>query len=94
MLAGDEANIGKYEFNNRMLYKTFCRICGVGMTNSFRDVSEEEAAKLPEVSRKLYERQHAFTGVNVRVLHGVDADGLKTIRVDGLNNIPGEYVNP
>ncbi|KAL7797222.1 Mss4-like protein [Trichoderma ceciliae] len=94
IVSGDEANIGKYEFNNRMLHKTFCRICGVGLTNSFNTLSKEDIAALSGMPRKFYERQHEYTGVNARVLHGVDVAKLKTVKVDGFNKIPGDYVNP
>lgn len=94
VLSGDEANIGKYEFNTRMLHKTFCKICGVGMTNNFNAITEEQVAALPEVMRNLYKARHMYTGVNARVLHGVDVSKLNTVKADGLNKIPGNYVNP
>ncbi|PTB44392.1 hypothetical protein M441DRAFT_132677 [Trichoderma asperellum CBS 433.97] len=94
VLSGDEANIGKYEFNTGMLYKTFCKICGVGMTNSPNELTEDQIAALPEVMRGHYENQRLRTGVNARVLHGVDVSKLNTVKIDGLNKIPGNYVNP
>ncbi|KAM0257586.1 hypothetical protein ACHAQJ_004286 [Trichoderma viride] len=93
-LSGDEANIGRYEFNRRSLYKRFCKICGVGMTNNFKILSEEEIAALPEMVRTVYEKRYMHTSVNARVLHGVDVTKLETRKVDGLNGIPGDYVNP
>ncbi|RFU80578.1 glutathione-dependent formaldehyde-activating enzyme [Trichoderma arundinaceum] len=94
ILSGDEANIGKYQFNNRILHKAFCKICGVVLTNTFNDISDEEVAALPEKTRNLFINQRVSTGVNARVLEGVDLAKLKRKRVDGLNKIPGDYVNP
>ncbi|KAK1248459.1 hypothetical protein MKX08_006679 [Trichoderma sp. CBMAI-0020] len=91
ILSGDEANIGKYEFGTHILYKTFCRICGVAMTNNGKECTEEHVATLPEVLKKIYKAQHQLRGVNARVLHGVDVSKLKTVKNDGLNGFPGDY---
>lgn len=77
-----------------MLHKTFCKICGVGMTNSPNDLTEEQIAALPEAMRGFYKTQRLRTGVNARTLHGVDVSKLNTVKIDGLNKIPGNYVNP
>ncbi|KAH6605969.1 glutathione-dependent formaldehyde-activating enzyme [Trichoderma cornu-damae] len=94
VLSGDEANIGKYGFNNHLIDKTFCKTCGVGLTNVFKVMSEEQVAAMPERTRDVYAVKHMYTGVNARTLHGVDLAKLKTKKVDGLNRIPGDYVNP
>ncbi|KAL7951524.1 Mss4-like protein [Trichoderma barbatum] len=94
VLTGDEANMGKYQFNTRMMDKVFCKICGVILTNEFHDISEEEIAALPEKMRRLRDGQHMFTGVNARVLNGVDVTKFKTKKVDGLNKLPGDYASP
>ncbi|KAL7810081.1 Mss4-like protein [Trichoderma aethiopicum] len=94
VLAGDEANIGRYQFNTRALTKVFCKICGVVMANQFKTLTDEEVEALPELPRKIYDAQHEYTGVNGRVLQGVDVGRFKTKRVDGLNKIPGEYPKP
>ncbi|EHK23573.1 uncharacterized protein TRIVIDRAFT_17139, partial [Trichoderma virens Gv29-8] len=95
VLSGDEANIGRYRFNERMLHKGFCKICGVILTNSFDELSEDRIAALPEKMRNIRDRQHMFTGVNARVLNGVDVTKFKTTRkVEGLTKLPGDYVNP
>lgn len=64
------------------------------MTNSPNELTEEQIAALPEVMRGHYENQRLRTGVNARVLHGVDVSKLNTVKIDGLNKIPGNYVNP
>ncbi|PTB69212.1 hypothetical protein BBK36DRAFT_1112129 [Trichoderma citrinoviride] len=94
ILAGDEANIGRYQFSRRMLSKVFCKTCGVILLNQFNELTEEEVEALPERLRGFYDGQREFTGVNARVLHGVDVGKLNTRKVDGFNKIPGDYVNP
>ncbi|TFB07079.1 hypothetical protein CCMA1212_000381 [Trichoderma ghanense] len=94
VLSGDEASIGRYQFNRRMLSKVFCKICGVIMANQFNELTAEELEALPEMPRRVYDAQHDYTGVNARVLQGVDVGRFTTKKVDGLNKIPGEYVNP
>ncbi|OTA02580.1 Glutathione-dependent formaldehyde-activating, GFA [Trichoderma parareesei] len=94
VLSGDEANIGRYQFNRRMLSKVFCNICGVVMANQFNELTSEQVEALPELPRRIYDAQHEYTGVNARVLQGVDVGRFKTKKVDGLNKIPGEYANP
>ncbi|KAM0466319.1 hypothetical protein ACHAPV_001278 [Trichoderma viride] len=91
ILSGDEANIGKYEFGTHILYKAFCKICGVGMTNNFKERTDEQIAALPEILGKMYKARHQSRGVNARVLHGVDVSKLKTVQNDGLNRFPGDY---
>ncbi|KAK4073872.1 hypothetical protein Trihar35433_3346 [Trichoderma harzianum] len=95
ILSGDEANIGRYRFNTGMLDKVFCKICGVILMNQFNnELSEEEIAALPGNMRRLYDNQHTRTGVNARALHGVDVNKFKTVKVEGRDKIPGDYVNP
>lgn len=54
LAAEDEADIGRYSFNARILSKTFCRRCGVLMTNESRDLSAEAVAALSEGTRQWY----------------------------------------
>lgn len=77
-----------------MLSKVFCKICGVFLANQFNALSEKEVDALPEGPRRMYEGQHLNMGVNVRALHGVDVDKLKTKKVDGRNLFTGDYANP
>ncbi|KAL7919311.1 hypothetical protein ACQKWADRAFT_301697 [Trichoderma austrokoningii] len=94
ILAGDEANIGRYEFSTHMLHKAFCRICGVPMTNNFNERTDEQVAALPDVLRKLYTDRHLLRAVNARVLHGVDVGGLNTVKFDGVTAFPGDFGKP
>jgi hypothetical protein len=61
------------------------------MTNNFKKRTDEDIAALPEILREMYIARHLTTGVNARVLHGVNVAKLKTLRFDGLNDFPGEY---
>ncbi|PNP44587.1 hypothetical protein TGAMA5MH_03717 [Trichoderma gamsii] len=91
ILAGDEANIGKYEFGAHILYKAFCKICGVGMTNNFLKCTDEHIAGLPKALAEMYELRHLSRGVNARVLHGVDVGKLNIVKFEGLIEFPGDY---
>jgi hypothetical protein len=64
------------------------------MTNKFNELSDEVLATLPEIMSTVYKERRLITGVNARVLHGVDVTKLNTAKADGLNGIPGDYVNP
>ncbi|KAL6870552.1 Mss4-like protein [Trichoderma novae-zelandiae] len=94
VLSGAEADVGRYQFNRRIMSKVFCRTCGASLVNQVNALAEDEAAALPEGARRIYDGQRAYTGVNARVLHGVDVGRLRTRKVDGLSKMPGDYVNP
>lgn len=95
MLSGDDANIGRYSFARHMLSKTFCRTCGVCLTNEYRPVSEEQRAALSGTARSIDEYVRGHHPVNVRVLAGVDLAGMKPPeRGDGATGLPPPYVNP
>jgi hypothetical protein len=97
LAAEDEADIGRYSFNSRISSKTFCRRCGVLMTNEARDLSAEALAALSEGTREWYNATKGSTHpVNLRVLNDFDLSKVrqKAERVDGQNVVPGEYVNP
>jgi hypothetical protein len=97
LAAEDEADIGRYSFNNRILSKTFCRRCGVLMTNEYRDLSDEAVAALNEGTRNWYTSAKGSSHpVNLRVLNDFDLSKVrpKVKRIDGRNIVPGEYVKP
>lgn len=93
VLSGAEENIGRYQFNWHILEKTFCKICGVPMTNKAVDMTKEQEEALPEQAvpwRALTLKSHA---VNVRVLEGVDLDKLSPQRLDFKDRGPS-YAAP
>jgi len=93
VLAGDPEQIGRYSFGKRLNAKTFCKTCGVQMTNARNDFSEEEVAALSEPNRKRWEFFATGHPVNARVLDGVDLSKMNIPREDGPKS-PPHYVNP
>ncbi|POR31142.1 Centromere protein V [Tolypocladium paradoxum] len=95
VLSGDDAHVGRYSFARRLLSKTFCRTCGVCLTNEYRPVSEEQRAALSGQDRALEALARGHHPVNLRVLEGVDLGGMKPPRRDnGATGLPTPYVNP
>ncbi|KAI9901625.1 hypothetical protein N3K66_003442 [Trichothecium roseum] len=93
VLSGAEENIGRYQFNWHILEKTFCKICGVPMTNKAVNMTKEQEEALPEQAvpwRALTLKSHA---VNVRVFEGVDLDKLSPQRLDFKDKGPS-YAAP
>ncbi|RFU78542.1 glutathione-dependent formaldehyde-activating enzyme [Trichoderma arundinaceum] len=94
VLSGPEDAIGRYVFADGLTSKTFCRTCGVNMTNIRNELPEEEVLALSEQARQIYWRGKATYPVNARVLHGVDVGKLKKVLFDGATLMPSTYVNP
>ena len=74
--------------------KTFCKTCGVNMTNTFLDLSEEEINSLSSNWAKAYRTRGKMHPVNARVLNGIEVGRLRPDRFDGWNKITTQYVNP
>ncbi|KAM4066690.1 glutathione-dependent formaldehyde-activating gfa [Hirsutella rhossiliensis] len=92
VLAGDEADIGRYAFARRFLTKTFCRVCGVAMTNDANPKQDEVPADLQAGLAEWTTKHHP---VNLRVFPDVDLARLKPAeRFDGATKLPPAYVNP
>ncbi|TDZ61052.1 Centromere protein V [Colletotrichum trifolii] len=94
VLTGADDKMGKYSFNHSILYKTFCKRCGVPMTNHATSLSAEDAAALPEDRRFWYDLAQGKHAVNTRVLHGMDIYSLQPRQVDGKAEHKPAYVNP
>ena len=77
-----------------MLAKTFCKTCGINMTNENLKLSDEQLAKLPERAQKAHEYHSKHLPVNVRTLHGVDPLKLVIEQFDGKGKIAGDYIEP
>ncbi|KAG8426628.1 hypothetical protein J3459_007958 [Metarhizium acridum] len=93
--AEEPANIGRYAFSLHILNKTFCKICGVNLTNEYNaDQTEEQKARLSEGARKweAYARRHH--PVNLRVLPEVDIYNMTRRYNKGYTGIPPLYENP
>ncbi|POR35307.1 Glutathione-dependent formaldehyde-activating enzyme [Tolypocladium paradoxum] len=96
LFAGDPAHLGRYSFARHVLNKTFCRICGVCMTNEYSNITDEERKALGALPARGFansmKTQHP---VNLRVFPDVDLDNLKPPKLnDGAKIISPRYVNP
>lgn len=83
VLKASDSDLGKYAFGSHMMSKTFCRVCGVNVTNDRgpRAVEGDWSAE-----------NHP---VNMRVLRGVDFGALPEVqRGDGWVKLPPPYENP
>ena len=77
MIQGRE-NLGAYRFGNGHLEKTFCKICGVSLTNEAAPLSDKELADLPRDSlREWHKRFQAEWGLNIRALNDFDLGSIK-----------------
>lgn len=100
VLAGEDADIGYYLFGRRVMGKTFCRTCGVHLTNRFNaDILKKnlELTKMPEPTDD-DEKKWQFSAskkhpVNLRALDGVDLGRLTLRRIKTASQ-PPLYVNP
>lgn len=105
VLSGDDADIAGYLFGRRFVAKTFCRTCGVHLTNRFNidilkeypDLAKgrpEELADPPDYDKKKWQyRGRKKHPVNLRVLEGVDLSKLEFRRIE-VKDLPPLYVNP
>ncbi|KAH7123343.1 glutathione-dependent formaldehyde-activating enzyme [Dactylonectria estremocensis] len=95
VLHGDPNVIGRYTFNTKVVDKTFCKKCGVQMTNQPALQSNEAVASMSEAQRKVYNLVKSMQPVNLRVLEGIDLVGLKDKiqKIHGADR-PPLYVNP
>ncbi|KAL6804092.1 Mss4-like protein [Trichoderma sp. SZMC 28012] len=94
VLSGSEDAIGRYTFAEGLTSKTFCRTCGINMTDLRNQLSRDEVRALSKHSRQVYGRNKESHPVNVRVLHGVDVDKLKKVTFAGATVMPSTYINP
>ncbi|KAL7951575.1 Mss4-like protein [Trichoderma barbatum] len=94
VLSGSENVIGRYAFSDGLTSKTFCRTCGINMTNLRNQLSQDKVLALSEHSRQVYWGGKASHPVNARILHSVDVGKLKKVMLDGATVMPSTYVNP
>lgn len=90
MIQGRE-NLEAYRFGNGHLQKTFCKICGVNLTNEASKLSDEELADLPRESlREWHKRFQVRCGFNIHVLDDFDLGSIK----DPWKNTRGTEMEP
>ncbi|KAK4239026.1 centromere protein V [Achaetomium macrosporum] len=102
LFASDPSNIGKYSFARHVLYKSFCKICGVPLTNHHNDITDEERKALGAlpISRESgfgearIKRIKTLHPVNLRLFPDVDLKKLRPERKDGAHMIQPPYENP
>lgn len=90
-------NLTEYKFGNGTLAKTFCKVCGVHMTNEVRDASDKAEQVLRKSAEVTAERIRltSLIAVNVRVLNGIELKDLKTPdRATKAATVEPLYVNP
>ena len=94
VLSGDESNIGRYAFGNKIEAKMFCKICGVNMTNGRNRLSSEQVAMLSPMAQQIYNMPDDCTPVNACVLNEVDLSELKIKYEDEETSGREPYTNP
>ena len=92
--AEEPGDISSYAYARKIIDKTFCRHCGVHMTNRYNPPTEEWLANASDLDKKWLPRVRTIHGVNVRVLHGVDLRKLNITRLTRAKALPPFYVNP
>lgn len=75
--------VGRYVFPDGQTAKTFCRTCGVNMTNPQNRRPDDRALALSEHARQAYWGGEASHPVNARTLHGVDVKRLDRVVFNG-----------
>lgn len=94
VLAGNPEDIGKRVFASNTLSKTFCRTCGVPMTNQNLVFTSEMGLQTRAEGRGGVTRYETHP-VNIRVLDNerLDLSKLDIIKAEGSKFLPA-YVNP
>ncbi|KAK1749631.1 glutathione-dependent formaldehyde-activating enzyme [Echria macrotheca] len=90
-----EENMGKYYFGTKSIAKTFCKKCGINLTNAAAELDEGEIAALDGNFRGLHALAKSLTPFNLRVLNGFHISEVKDVvqRVSGPEDgVP--YVSP
>lgn len=95
VLSGDEDKIGYYVMGFGLSRKSFCKVCGIVLTNRWNpDFTQEQEDALPEDIRNFVQGLKPRNPLNLRVLPEVDVSKLKIVQGEGrLRPLP-DYVNP
>ncbi|PSK42025.1 hypothetical protein B9Z65_3939 [Elsinoe australis] len=96
LYASDPATLGRYSFSRHVLNKTFCKICGVCMTNEYAHRTEQERKALGAIpARGFAQSMKTEHPLNLRVFPSVDLSRLRPTRLlKGAENISPQYVHP
>ena len=74
--------------------KSFCRVCGVPLTNIPVELSEDEVLKLTAEELEGYGMIKLTHPVNIRVLENIDLRKLNVKRLTTGQDLLPKYVNP
>jgi hypothetical protein len=93
-----EENLERYHFkpgHGRLVFKTFCKNCGVQMTNPPNDgLTEEQIAALSDDRKAFLERIKDTVPVNVRILNDVRLRDIKEPYQNKGRQFGTDYENP
>jgi hypothetical protein len=90
-----QENLSYYRFGSKLQAKTFCKTCGVPLTNSpAAEITQEDVENLPEPQKRRWQMINSHRPVNLRVLDGFDLKGVNSQKWEGFTKIPPPYVNP
>lgn len=89
-------NLSTYRFGRKLLQKTFCKTCGVPISNEFIPRTPEEIAALPEELQKFLEARGHKRPLNIRILnnYSVEDSGVKVTKNTIAKTMLPEYINP
>ncbi|KAK0716179.1 glutathione-dependent formaldehyde-activating enzyme [Lasiosphaeris hirsuta] len=88
-------NLGTYQFAAGVVVKTFCKTCGVNVTNEAAELNEKQLAALQDFMREFHAGQKLQCGLNLRVLNDYNVKDIKEpSRSTFTANIEPLYVNP
>ena len=90
-----EENLGRYRFGTMAMAKTFCKKCGVNLTNVAMDLSDEEIEALPDAFRGMFAHTKLLCPLNLRTLNDFHISEIKDPEKTTKGAEFGEkYVNP
>ncbi|KAK0644032.1 glutathione-dependent formaldehyde-activating enzyme [Cercophora newfieldiana] len=91
-----EEDLGTYSFGANVLNKTFCKKCGVNLTNQGAKLSEEEIAALPDnLQRRWKYMTKVHRPINLRVLNGYNIKDIKEPeKLTWAKGYEPQYVDP
>lgn len=87
--------MGKYYLGTKCVAKTFCKKCGVNLTNTAAALNEGQLAKLNDTFREFHQRAKLLCPVNLRVLNDFHVSEIKDAEKAVAGAEAGEpYINP
>ncbi|EPE10835.1 glutathione-dependent formaldehyde-activating enzyme [Ophiostoma piceae UAMH 11346] len=75
-------NVQDYRFGRRFMGHPFCKTCGVHVYMNVYGPPQQVIDRLPEEKKEMIRKNLDMAPVNVRVLDGIQLDGLTVARTD------------